>query len=484
MKKLTNNKLWYIRYKRYPKYWKVLITNIVWDRKFLSEKDFDDLIHWREKLEISRDLNKRWFLNTKQSRNYLINCYKVQQSHLIWWPWLHIISLTRWCNLWCLYCHSITVWKWVEKYHLKKEVADKYLDIIFTSPLNNYSIEYQWWEPTINRDIFKYLTEQIKIKSKETWKKINIQTTINLYEISDEQIEFIFENDISFNTSIDWHLYVQNKNRPAIDKWSTFDKVTNNVKKIRKKEKEYDKKLLTAWIAVVSKYTLPYHKELLQTYVDLWFNWILIKYLDWVWKSQKTKNFIWYWEKDYINFYKNILKWIKKINKTYSMNDLRLSLFARKILSKWNLWFVDLQNPCWAWIWQVWYDRDWNIYTCDEWRVLDNWIFKIWDYQEINNVSDIVQSQTTSILANISTLESNICDNCEFNPYCWVCPAHNFSNEGKLLLDIRKTFRHKFNYFMINYIFEEIILKEDKSRFKVIEKMTGINIEDYQQYYK
>jgi hypothetical protein len=55
---------------------------------------------------------------------------------------------------------------------------------------------------------------------------------------------------------------------------------------------------------------------------------------------------------------------------------------------------------------------------------------------------------------------------CAYQPYCGICPVHNYINHGEIFVDIRDTFRHKFNVFLQDFIFEKI-LEEDKQWLEI-----------------
>lgn len=458
MKKINNNLLFF-RFKRWPKYWKVVLTNIVGDRLILSEKDFSNILENKITPSLKNKLIKYGFRRNKETIKKLINAYRNKHKYLFRWPTLHIIVVTKWCNLNCIYCHSKATGLNIEKYHLKKEIAEKYLKIIFSSPSPYLTIEFQWWEPTLAREIIEFIVKKTKEYITKTNKKISFLMTTNGYDLSDSQIKFMLENNFKINISIDWPEELHNKNRPAFPTQPSFEKIVKNIKKIKSFERQFWKKLITWWIAVITEYSLDYYNEIPQIYKNLEINHILTKYIDWLWRSQENKQ-IQYTIEEFIKFYENYLKKIKEINlEGFKLVDWYTNLFVQKIIWKTNPNFVDLQNPCWAAIWQVAYNRDGNIYTCDEWRTIENDLFKLWDRQNINSIKDIVQNENTAIMCNCSLLESNICDRCIYQPYCGICPVHNYINFWELFVDIRKTPRHKFNQFIQDFIFEQIITK-------------------------
>lgn len=459
LKKLNKNLLFF-RFKKWEKYNKVLLTNIVWDYLILDSEEFNNIINDKINKNLKEKLIKYWFWKTDETIKKLTQVYRNKHQYLFWWPTLHIIAVTKWCNLNCIYCHSKAIWTQIEKYHLKKEIAKKYLKIIFTSPSPVITIEFQWGETTLARDIVTFIVNEAKKYIKHTNKKVIFGLTTNVYEIKEEQIKFMLENNFKINISLDWPEILHNSNRPSFPNQPSYKKIINNIKLIQKFEKKYKKKLISGGICVITKKSLNYYQEIPNLYKNLWIQHILVKYLDGLGRSNQNLK-ISYNIDSFINFYKKYLEEIKKINLNwYKLVDWYTNIFVKKILGKQNPNFVDLQNPCGASISQIAYDRDGQIYTCDEWRTIENWLFKIGNRKSINSIKDIIQNESTSIMCNCSLLESNICDRCVYQPYCWICPVHNYINFWELFVDVRKTPRHKFNQFIQDFIFEKIITKD------------------------
>lgn len=463
MKYNIPQQLLFFRFKEFEKYNKVLLTNIVWDYLVVWKTQFNKIIKWNFSKNLQRKLEKNWFWKNNENIKNIISAYRNKNSYLTWWPTLHIIVLTKWCNLNCIYCHSKATGNEINKYQLNKEIADKYIDIIFTSTSKHLTIEFQGGEPTLNWDILTYIVKKSEDIAKKKDKTINFTTTTNLYKISTEQINYMIEHNFSINTSIDGNERIQNINRPSFPSWNSFNRIKENVEKIQKIEKEKKYKLLNWWIAVITRKWLEEPENISRTYKGLNLNYIFVKYLDWLGRNQIVKDSIWYTWEEFINFYKRHLEEIKKINLWwYKLVDGFLHIFLKKIIAQKNPNYVDLQNPCGAGIWQVAYNYDGGIYTCDEWRTLDEDVFKLWDRKSIDNVKQIVQNETTANVCNCSCLESNVCDMCAYQPYCGICPVHNYINHWELFVDIRDTFRHKFNSFIQDFVFEKIIINDKK----------------------
>ncbi|MDY0299944.1 MAG: hypothetical protein RBQ66_09010, partial [Candidatus Cloacimonadaceae bacterium] len=71
----------------------------------------------------------------------------------------------------------------------------------------------------------------------------------------------------------------------------------------------------------------------------------------------------------YIKYYKKILDYtFEKIKSGHFIIERRFSIALEKIFSDVDTQFTDFRNPCGAFLGQIAYDKDGNIFCCDEAR--------------------------------------------------------------------------------------------------------------------
>ena len=194
----------------------ILLTNDFGNFIFLDKKDFYDLINY----ELSNlnpcynELLRLGFIY-ENKENFLIkftNKFKQNKNYLFSRTKLHIFALTNKCNLGCIYCQAKSSSS--KNKMMTKEDALKFVDIALSSKEESLDFEFQGGEPTLNfqtlKDIFYYSE-----KNKNN-KIIKYNLVTNLYSISDEQIDFLIENNISISTSIDGNNQIHNSNRISL----------------------------------------------------------------------------------------------------------------------------------------------------------------------------------------------------------------------------------------------------------------------------
>ena len=162
---------------------------------------------------------------------------------------------------------------------------------------------------------------------------------------------------------------------------------------------------------------------------------------------------------EYMTLWKDVLEYILSLNrKGISFGEGMTTLFLKKIIKQSDPNYVDLYMPCGAVISQMVYDDRGNIYSCDEARNFD--IFRLGDVKE-DNYKDILGSQTTRGLVDISSAYSLLCDDCVWKPYCGICVVYTYSTQGGMVNKLPLDFKCKAHYGMIEHIFRKLIFSKD-----------------------
>lgn len=459
--------------------WKIVMSNIFWDSMVLKDEEFDNYIRWNDlDPELKKQLEEKMFFKTNDYEEKAVSKYTNRNYINFIWPTLHIIVLTKWCNHQCKYCHAAADFRYTDdSLKLQKQDAEKVIDIILSSPSKDLTIEFQWWEPTSNMEILEHIIKYSEEKNKVTKHNLNYALVSNLTLIDEEMLEklFAFPN-LSISTSIDWDKKVHDFNRMMISDRkavSSFDTIVEKIKLIRSWEEKENKKILFWAMWVITKKTLPKYKELVDTYIELWFDSIFLKKLNGIWFAQKTKNFLWYSNEELLDFYKNYFSYlIEKYQEGKFIRDWFLDIVIKKVLHPSKINFMDLRSPCWAGIWQIAYDYTWKIYSCDEWRMIEDDVFMIWDRD--NTLQELVQNDTVWAMMDASIVESLPCDVCAYAPYCWVCPIESYQARWNIYTNQIFDSHCNFFMFLFDYIFE-ILSEKSWIRYEYFQKYLDEN---------
>ena len=380
---------------------------------------------------------------------------------------LHIVVLTLRCNQNCIYCQASRRKQDDKGYDMSISTARKVVDLIFESPSDDLTIEFQGGEPLLNFNTLKFIVEYSRSKSKDTKKKATITLVSNLLPLTEDMLDFLIKNNVRLCTSLDGPKHIHDYNRPLrgenshgilLEKIKLVKSKYRNVK-TRKRHK------LDA-IQTTTNKTLKYPKELVDEYVKNDFDSIFIRPLSPLGIAGTTYKRIGYSSDDFLKFYKEALYYIIDINlgkKQFAEGYAQI--FLSKILGEYALNYMDLRSPCGAVIGELAYNYNGEIYTCDEGRMLSEMGDKRFQIGHVNNSKwiDLILHETTGYLCASSCIESIPgCDDCVYSPYCGVCPILNVVEQNNVFGQIPTNTRCRINKGILNILFELIKINDIK----------------------
>ncbi len=147
-----------------------------------------------------------------------------------------VINVSHNCNLRCKYCFAATGSYNGARDLMSQEMADEtlywFLNQAKTSKVLN--INLFGGEPLTNIPLVKYIVNKCKELEAEYDKKIYMTISTNGTIMNDELVQFIKENDIGLQISVDGDKEIHDANRPAANGQSSYDMVAKNVKALLK----------------------------------------------------------------------------------------------------------------------------------------------------------------------------------------------------------------------------------------------------------
>lgn len=469
-KKIDTN-TWFFRFK---KFWDdYLITNDIARYSFLTKNEFSDFIsgnirEWKKYTELLEKKFIKWV-------NYISDmssAFALKNNFLVYWPSLHIIVTTLRCNHKCQYCHAAVAPMTAKNMDMTEATAKKVVDTIFFTSNPSLTIEFQGWESLVNWDIVKYIVEYAESRALHLKKNLTFALVSNLSLMDDEKLEYLISHNVQISTSLDWDEYTHNFNR-TFKEWNSFEKVTYWIKKINK---EYENKWIKTKVGAlltVTKKTLDRYKEVIDTYVSLWLDWIFLRPLNPYWFAAADLEKLGYEPNEFIDFYKKSLEYIIELNKNWTIfKEALSSIYLSKILTEKDPNFLDERSPCWACIWQVAYNYDWKIYSCDEWRMLwrmwdDNFLMTEVTDSGAETYKNMIESETTKIMVQASTLDwLPWYNDSVYKPYIWVCPIHSYKLSWNIIPTYAKDHKRILDYAVLDYLFNKIRVEADRKVFE------------------
>jgi len=462
LKKIKYNQLGFFRFKKFKN--KYLLTNDVGDFLFLTKKEFENFLtnNLEKDKEPYLSLKEKNFLKNELDLTEMIEKYRSKKAFLFGGPSLHIVVVTLRCNHRCIYCHASAQDMSRKDLDMNQKTARQVVDKIFQTTSPFVAIEFQGGEPLINWPVVKFIIEYAQKKNKQIKKDLQIRLVSNFSLMTEDKFKYLLSKKVNLCTSLDGPERLHNKNRPMI-KGNSYKNVAKWVKKFYRiypdlRKKGYIYKM--AGLLTISRFSLPYWKEIINEYLKLGFDNISLRVLDPFGFSQSSWQKIAYSAKDFINFYKKSLSYIIKLNlKGKKFREEIATVFLTKILTNHDPNHLDFRSPCGAGIGQLAYNYNGDVYTCDEGRMMSmmgDESFRLGNIFK-NSYQEIVTSPIVRTLCTASCLEGlPHCSNCVYKPYCGVCPIYNYFAQGNIFGQMPNNQRCQINQAILDFLFEKL----------------------------
>ena len=201
--KINNENIGFFRFKKLGN--EYLLTNDVTYIN-LKEEDFKNFLEGKlnKESEVFKELAGKGFVKNRFPTSNIIKRYCSRYHFLLKrGVALHIIVVTKRCNHLCVYCQAGRAELQKEKYDMTENTAKKTVDLIFQTPSNFITIEFQGGEPLMNWEVIKFIIKYAKEKNKIFKKKLNFSLVTNLSLMTDEKYNHLIDNDVYICTSLD-----------------------------------------------------------------------------------------------------------------------------------------------------------------------------------------------------------------------------------------------------------------------------------------
>lgn len=436
----------------------VLLTNDMGKHIFLDPADFKLFVSGRldefsvvgqsliragmaySESDLSFSENNKWeLLNAKR--------------HIVTATSLHIFVVTTACNLNCVYCQANNGASTPNCY-MNKETAERAVDIALQSPEQCLSFEFQGGEPLLNFSVIKHIIEYTQERKQN--KRIDYSVVTNLTLLTDEILDYFRTYRVSISTSVDGNEMIHNMNRPYRNGNGTFSIVKEKIGKIKKAG------MRVGAIETTTRCSLPYAKELVETYMDLGFDSIFIRHLTRLGKAAKKWDRIGYEAEEFLDFYRRAIDEMMCLNKQGKYISEQHASILLKRINRVGVNYMELRSPCGGGIGQLAYYADGRVFTCDEGRMLAEMGSDVFLLGNVFNdtYQSLVSGKTCRTVCASSTLETipSCCD-CVYQPYCGVCPVVNYALTEDIIEKSPRSFRCKVYSGILDYLFS--MLKEN-----------------------
>ena len=449
---------------------KHLVTNDAGQWHFLDQSGFEDLLAGRvveghPEFEALRD---KGFLRDGLDIDGIADQVRRKKRFVGQGPHLHIVITTLRCNQSCKYCHASRTNMDRVDTDMSMETAKKVVDHAMQTPSPYVNFEYQGGEPTVNMDVLKFIVEYSREKNKYENKQLEHSVVTNMTYMTEENANWLVDNDVLICTSLDGPEELHNYNRTWQKSANAYASVRKWIEYINQRyiDKGRDPEL---WhvdaLMTTSRKTFDHMKEVVDLYVELGMHTIHLRPLNPYGFALDTWKRIGYTAEEYLAFYAEALDYIISLNLAGTeIVEGTAATFLTKMLTPDDPNFVDIRSPCGAGTGQVAYNYDGKMFTCDEARMVSAMGSDLFEIGQAGATTcDDMHTHPTVKAMAVASLQDSLpgCDTCWNKPFCGVCPMHNYMMSGDIFGQRPNSPKCREHYTIASLLFERLAKDDD-----------------------
>jgi len=433
------------------------VSNMFGSWVVLNQKEFD-LLRF-EQIEkdpkFFNELERTGIIITQENQEKVMENIRSRNSFLNSSVTLHIISPTLRCNQKCIYCHARAVHADAKGFDMDEDVAKATVDFILQSPSKNMSIEKQGVEPLLAFNTVRFITDYASKMAKKTKKNITFIIQSNFTAMDDDMAKFLADNKFRIGTSLDGPKKIHDKNRKYLGGTGTYNDVVGWIRKFRS---EY--KVDVNALPTITKFSLPYYKEIVDEYKSLGIMSIVSRTLNVSGLAKDLWNKLGFTAEEYLEYWRNLLDYILEINKSgIVFTEYMATTLVKKFLSNSYTGYTCWGSPCGAGLSQAAYDHDGNIYMCDESRSYG-------DTFTIGNVGqkyeDVFLSPAVSSIVGVTSGLSKGYSDSPWYPFIGSCAVCTFGDKNNIMANSAGDKELAIKKGMAKYVLEKLVFSGDR----------------------
>jgi His-Xaa-Ser system radical SAM maturase HxsB len=394
-------------------------------------------------------------------------------------PNLHIVTPTLRCNETCVYCHASRADMSATDADMSPETADRVVDFIFESTSPRITIEFQGGEPLAAFPIVQRVIERAIDRNRSARKALELTLVSNLSLLDEERLAYLVDHRVQICTSVDGPAALHDKQR----KLAGSSSHAQAVRWIRRINERYAQLGLdpvlyhVEALLTTTRESLAMPREIVDAYVDLGCRAIFLRPVDPFGFARQTASVVEYDRSAYLDFYRAAVERVLELNRAGTQVLERFAaIFLTKILTGEDPNYLDIRSPCGAGIGQLAYGHDGRIFTCDEGRMVHQMgdsFFAIGRVGE-TRYRQAILSDTVRALLLASNLDAQPdCVACVYNPYCGVCPVHNYATQGSIFGRMRESSLCAVHKGIQDFLFEKL-RQNDPATVEILTRWTTV----------
>lgn len=339
---------------------------------------------------------------------------------------LHIFVVTLRCDHSCHYCQVSRQTADRTAFDMKREHAERALEIAFSSPSPQIKLEFQGGEPLLAFDLIVWIIERAEVLAQARQKQLELVIASNLSPLTDDILEFCAAHRVTFSTSLDGPEDLHNAHRPRPG-GNSYQITIEGIARIRQRlGHDAVSALMTSTPASLLRV-----EEIIDEYRRQQLSSIFLRSLSPYGFAARSRSLQRAGLEDWLSFYRRGLAHILEINRRGEpFREEQASILLQKMFSPTGTGYVDLQSPAGLGIGALVYNYDGFVYASDEGRMLaemGDQSLRLGHVGDTSFEALITSEALVGVLEDTLLESAPMCSDCPFLPFCGADPAFHLA---------------------------------------------------------
>jgi radical SAM protein with 4Fe4S-binding SPASM domain len=375
-----------------------------------------------------KKLERTGHIVTRENARAVFDRLEEWQRNVYSGPSLHIVVLTKRCNLNCVYCHMNpeAVETGASAFDMRPETAREVARFALETPNPEIAFEFQGGEPFLNFAGLRFFVEEARRQNQSVGKALHFSVVSNLMVASDEQLAFCRDNGVSVSYTVNGPRDIHDAYRVSRNGTGSFERVMERVRAVRER---FPGLISGTPLCVIDSGNVAQLERMIDFYYDAGFSGVALIRLKLLGNARASGLGL-----DADTFLEHYVRGLEHI-----LNKNRLSgppftermipIAMAKIFGSRDVGYVDWRNPSGDFGGAITYDFDGHILPTDEARSMRS-RFGLGNVRDVT-YDELVRRNETFELMNLSLRDREpICRNCAYNPFCGVTPVVEYAQTG------------------------------------------------------
>jgi radical SAM protein with 4Fe4S-binding SPASM domain len=371
-------------------------------------------------------LEDRGLIITERNAESVIGAYTSWSRNYFPGTALHIVGMTRRCNLRCGYCHATVVPHTApsERWDLDEDTARAVVDFAFQSPSDRIHFEFQGGEATLNFETVKYLYTYASYRNIAERKQLSFSIVSNAVDLPDDTLDYLAAADINVTTSVE--LAGEDEAPLRVDRSG----VGHTPEVERNRERLRERGILSPILIVVGRNNVGHLRKYVDYAIEQGQESIFFSPVQKLGFGVKGWDQVGVEMDEFFEAWRDAMEYIfEQWDKGILLEERYFTLALEKLFNGRDTKYMDFRNPSGMVLGNLAYDHRGDVYGCDEGRSHPD--FRIGNVLT-DSYEQVVTSERARQLVAYSLRDHDECQVCAYKPYCGVSPIVSKGESGQL----------------------------------------------------